>query len=722
MDREEKVGKVLIIDDDRSIRHLIKRALEVAGFNTVEAEDGEKGLAVFDELKPDIVLLDVAMPGMDGFEVCECLRKIPGGKQTPVLMVTGHDDTESINRCYEVGATDFLSKPLNWWLLGHRVRYILRASRASVDLQASQEKLMKAQNMALLGWWEVDLSQDILICSEAAKSIFGIRPNLYDGTIESSLHWVHPDDREMVLAAIEGLDDTHDFFDLDHRAVTLDGEIHFVHHLCELSYDDTGNSRRLIGTVQDITKRHVAEQEAHFLTFYDKLTGLPNRKLFLDRFNFVIDQDKRHGRICALLAIDLDGLKRVNDTLGHKAGDQILKEVAQRMKQALRCNDVVGRYEQAGFSSFLARFVGDAFVILLSQISKPHDAIKVVERILDVIHAPFDIEGKEAFISAGIGIAIHPMDGEDTASILKNADTALHQAKSRGRKKYLFYANSMNQQAVERLSLESDLRHVLEREELILHYQPQIDINSGRPCGVEALLRWQHPERGLVPPCDFITLAEDTGLIIDIGNWVLQTACRQNKKWQEDGLQPIRMAVNVSANQFMEGDLPQRVEDALKNADMEPGLLEIEVTESILMEDKEESIRQLEEIKEMGVKIAIDDFGTGYSSLNYLASFPIDTLKIDRSFLKNIPHDEQHNSISKAIIAMAKGLGLEALAEGIENEEQLHFLQEQGSRNGQGFIFSKPLPAHIITELLRETENGIPRQWSLFFQSLMNKV
>lgn len=424
-------------------------------------------------------------------------------------------------------------------------------------------------------------------------------------------------------------------------------------------------------------------------TYHDPLTGLPNRILFNDRLALALVQAQPNQDMLAVLFLDLDRFKIVNDMLGHAVGDRVLKEVAGRIKECLQKSDTI------------ARLGGDEFTILLPRISHEEDAAKVAQKIIQAFQLPWMLGNQEFHITVSVGIALYPNDGDDAESLLKHADTAMCRAKDQGRNNYQLYTPAMNAKIMERLTMENSLRYALKRNEFTVFYQPQVNTASGQITGMEALVRWLHPDRGLVGPVEFIPLAEDTGLIIPIGEWVLHTACAQNKAWQESGLQPVRVTVNISACQFQQQNLVNTVAQALKQTGLDPQWLELEITESALMQDLDFTIKVLQDLRDMGVRISVDDFGTGYSSLNYLKRFPIHTLKIDRSFVRDITDNPEDAAIVSAIIVLAHNLNLNLIAEGVETPDQLAFLKHCRCCEMQGYLFSKPLPAGEFEKLLR---------------------
>jgi diguanylate cyclase (GGDEF)-like protein/PAS domain S-box-containing protein len=694
---------VLLIDDDVGLRDLARHVLEAQGFFVVTADNGRQGLSLFDERKPDIIMLDVMMPDQNGFDVCLALRRLPRGKHTPILMITSLDDVESINRAYEAGATDFVTKPLNWPLLGHRLRYMLRSSHAMEDLAKSRENLADAQRLAGLSSWEWDLEKNIVYWSKEIYHTFGMNEDSINSSSESFWNLIHPDDREVVKDAFVAAIKAEKPYNQDYRIVLPNGATQIIHVQGRTEYDGDGRALRMRGTIQDITERKRTEEQIRHLAFYDSLTSLPNRMLFKEQLGQALQSARREDRYVGILFLDLDNFKRVNDTLGHTIGDLLLQDVGARLAQCVRGEDSVARNPSAQPSSTVARLGGDEFTVLLSRIAQTQDAAKVAQRILDSLAAPILVGGHELFVSASLGIAIYPFDGEEIETLLKNADAAMYHAKSDGRGRYHFYSPSMNATALEKLNLERSLRKALERGEFVLYYQPMVQGITGEVIGNEALLRWQHPERGLVLPNDFISLAEETGLITPIGEWVIEAACQQNYQWQRAGLPPVPVTVNLSSLQFHDPQLAIKVMAILERTGLDPCYLMLELTESMLMQDSERNVATLLELRKLGVRMAIDDFGTGFSSLNYLKRFPVDHLKIDQSFVRDITHDQGNAAIAMAVIALARSLKLGVVAEGVETLEERDFLRANGSPDMQGYLFCQPQPADSIAALWKRS-------------------
>jgi diguanylate cyclase (GGDEF)-like protein/PAS domain S-box-containing protein len=436
-------------------------------------------------------------------------------------------------------------------------------------------------------------------------------------------------------------------------------------------------------------QRKLAEDQLRFIATHDSLTDLPNRSLFNERLRHALHQSTRYSRGIAVMFIDMDRFKVVNDSLGHGAGDRLLQDSAKRLAECLRESDTV------------ARLGGDEFVVMIENFTAPKDAIAVAQKVLASLARPFFVDGQEFLMSASIGISTFPDDGKDAETLLKNADIAMYRAKDQGRNNYQFYSAQMNKHTFERLAMESSLRRAVERNEFLLHYQPKLDLRTGVIVGVEALVRWQHPDWGMVSPAQFIPLAEETGLIVQIGEWVLNAACEQNKRWRDQGIPPLRVAVNLSARQFAQKTLLSDIAKTIAQSGLTPECLELEITESLVMTNPEHATEILHKLKAMGISLSIDDFGTGYSSLAYLKRFPIDCVKIDRSFIKDIPTEADDMAITKGVIALAHSLRLKVVAEGVETVEQQDFLRSNGCDEMQGYLFSKPLPAEEVTTLLK---------------------
>jgi PAS domain S-box-containing protein len=697
---ERTVPRALVVDDDRLIRLVVREALEQSGFEVREAESGTEALELFATSRPDIVVLDIVMPGLDGFTTCAKLRGRVGGSRVPVLIMTGLDDAESIAHAYEQGATDFITKPLNPMILSYRVRYMLRSSHTLDALLRSEARLGLAQRIAKIGNWEWRPDTNQFTASAELCRLMGIRSQDFAGTFDAFLQVVHAEDRDRVNEALAGILSKRIPCDIDHRLVLPNGLDVTVNLQAEAVFDDQMKGFSIVGTAQDITDRKQSEREIHRLAYFDSLTGLPNRVLFKDRLTQALLHARRYRTTLATLFLDLDRFKVINDTLGHNVGDLLLKSVAERLAESVRHSDSVCRSGGQEENHSLARLGGDEFTVLLTNLREVQDAAKVARRILDSLAQSFSIEGREIFVTASVGIAIFPVDGDSVDALLKNADSAMYHAKEHGRNNVQFYSNTFNAAAHERFILEGELRHAIEREEFVVYYQPQVNLRTKEIIGAEALVRWQHPQRGLLSPAEFLPAAIDTGLIRAMDEWVLRVACRHNQAWQQCGRIPVRISVNISHSLFHGNTLLSVVEEVLSQTRLTPACLELELTESIVMRTVDTSIAMLTTLKAMGVLLSVDDFGTGYSSLSYLQRLPINVVKIDQSFIQEILTQARPAPIVRAIIAMAHSLNLLVLAEGVEQEAQRVLLLEQECDQAQGYLFGRPMPADAFAALL----------------------
>ncbi|HVO87704.1 MAG TPA: EAL domain-containing protein [Casimicrobiaceae bacterium] len=570
------------------------------------------------------------------------------------------------------------------------------SKRKSVEnaLIESQQQFEQLASHIPEAFWIYDVRSDSFVYMSPAFEHIAGRP--FASAAEASKQWlsiVHIEDRRMVVAAQRTM--ITENLDIRYRLVRPDGTIRWVHSRGFPVRNAEGSVYRVAGTVEDVTERQLLEERLQYQAHYDALTSLPNRVLSADRLRQALEQARRKNWIVAVLFIDLDRFKVVNDTLGHAVGDRLLQQVSQRLRGCIRAGDTVGRLG------------GDEFVIVLSDLNQGPDAGRVAAKVIAAIGHPFELDGHEVFITASIGIAMCPEDGRDADALLRNADAAMFSAKNLGKNNYQFYTAAMNERALEKLILDSNLRRALERNEFVLHFQPKVSLATGAICGCEALLRWEVPGNGLVSPAQFVPLLEESGLIVPIGQWVVREACRQVQAWGAAGLHEIPVAVNLSARQFQHSDIAQVVASALDEFRIDPAMLELEVTETAAMRNAEETVHTLGRLKAIGVRIAIDDFGTGYSSLTYLKRFPVDALKLDRSFVKDLPDDLEDAAIARSVILLAHSLDLEVVAEGVETNAQLEMLAAHGCDQIQGYVFSIPVTAAAMTAMLREGK-GLP--------------
>ena len=588
-DSPSQRAKILVADDDMNVRLLSRQCLEAEGMLVIEAADGHEALNAFVRERPDLIFLDVEMPGMTGLEVCQRIRSMPQGANIPIMIVTGSDDRKSIDDGFNAGATQYKTKPVNWSLLGRDVQYMLRASNAFNVLKRQEDRL-------------------------------------------------------------------------------------------------------------------------RYLAYFDPLTSLPNRRSFNEQLNRILKRSQRHESFAALLFIDLDNFKRINDSIGHGRGDRLLVEISKRLVNELREDDAISYFTEnnaedgsgsdSGSSTEIARLGGDEFTVVLADVNSTDDVERIARRIMSTLSEPIPLQTHNPVVTPSIGIAMYPQDGENADSLVRNADTAMYAAKADGRSCYRFYNEEMNARSIEQLKLEEDLREAMRNDQLELHYQPQVEVLTGSVVSLEALVRWRHPERGMISPGDFIPVAERTGQIIELGEWVLNEVARHCAHWDELGLDSFRVCVNISPLQFNQPDLLHYMKGFLSRSGMDAERLELELTESAIMTDGESNITKLSQLKSLGLDLAVDDFGTGYSSLSYLRRFPINTLKIDQSFVADM-NTADGAAIVDAIIALSKALNMRSIAEGIETEEQLSYLAERGCDLMQGYYFERPLFPEAVPEAIR---------------------
>ena len=693
-------ASIMVVDDDIIALEVMRSVLQEAGYLVRTAQNGVDALREFRDRPCDMVMLDVEMPGIGGYQVCAALR-VEAGPLLPIVMVTGSDEVESIDAAYLAGATDFISKPINWALIGHRVRYLLRSYKTVLDLRVAE-----ARNAALLA-----ALPDLLFELDADGRYLQYHPPRSGWLAASAVNFIGKTVEEALPAQAA----------LVCRAALQEAQMTGLSTGRQLELEsDGGNawlelsvSRKLtddgpeqyVVLARDVTERRAAEERIRRLAYFDTLTGLPNREHFRARTERAIEAARLRKCQLAVFCIDIDNFKRINDTLGHSVGDELLRLTAQNLREALRGGDDIGHtIASADFDEDLSRLGGDEFMVLLPFIDGPEHANRVAARILRMIMRPNLLGQHEVLVTPSIGIAIYPTDGDDLESLVKSADLAMYSAKRQCPGTITFFDSAMNTSALRRLIIESKLRGAIAGGELSLDFQPQFDLGTGKVCGMEALLRWNNPELGLTPPLEFIPVAEDTGLILPIGEWVLRAACIQAKAWHDEGLSSTRIAVNISGLQLSHRGFPAFVAAVLGETGLPPRLLELEITESLIMQNSDWTVQVLEELKAIGVDIAIDDFGTGYSSFGRLRDFPIDRLKIDRSFIQRIQSSVEDRAITGAIIAMAKTLELDVVAEGIEEFPQLLFLQEEFCKQAQGFLLSAPLTGAESSKLLRRLE------------------
>ncbi|MFT7723414.1 MAG: EAL domain-containing protein [Roseateles sp.] len=701
--------RVLLVDDDEVNLLLTAVALRERGFDVTESPSGSDALAQLAVRAPDVVVLDALMPELDGFETCSLLRSAPGFESLPVLMLTGLDDEASINRAYQAGATDFFVKSPQWSLLAGRLRYLLRSSRTRLELERSKAKLARAQDLARMGSfeWRRGVAGSFSISAEGLR-VFGRGPQDRLDFL-GVLRMVPGEERHAFLRLLCDVVAHTSVLITDLPLTLPDGRQRVVHIEAEPEFNEHGGTSGYTGILQDVTDRRQAEDRIRQLAHFDALTGLPNRRQLIWRVERAIESARRGGHEVGLLLIDLDRFKVINDTLGHAAGDELLIEVGRRLRSCVRHSDQVmeGVLEGLGGRSHrgleaVGRLGGDEFVALLPEVAGERDAERVAQRVLDALRDPIFVGGQECFVTASVGIALYPRDGQTMADLLRNSDVAMYAVKSQGRNASAVYSPMLAGHGKQKLELESALHKALERNEIVLHYQPKIDVRAARMVGAEALMRWQ---RGnvLVPPADFIPLAEETGLIVPLSEWALKEAARQAKLWQLQFGFADAIAVNLPSRLFERTDLVEHIHQCVSAYGVPHRSIQLEITENNLMKDLQNVIPALHRLNEVGVEISIDDFGTGYSSLAYLTTLPISEVKVDRTFVRDLGITPQSSAVVTAIIALARALGLRVIAEGVETLRQMEVLHRLGCSLMQGFLFSKALPPDELECWLAQT-------------------
>jgi diguanylate cyclase (GGDEF)-like protein/PAS domain S-box-containing protein len=701
-------ASILLVDDKPELLNSLYQLMVLHGYEPDKALGGQQALDLLAEKSYDVVLLDLIMPGVSGHDVLDYAAR--NELTCKIIVVSGDSSFSGVKHALHCGAFDFVKKPYEAGELIATMETALRQCQLEAQNELMEEKVKESEE---LHRYIVNSSPDLVymldrngcftFLNDRVESLLGFSRDELIGKHYTEL----VDDDHLELArnvfnerrtgdrAVSNAE-----MRLKSRHARRGARLFHAHAIwTELTamgvYSDPKERTRenFVGTygiARDISERKEAQEVISFQAYHDLLTHLPNRALLKDRLSLAITQARRSKRRLAVMFLDLDRFKIVNDTLGHSMGDRLLKAVANRLQSCLRRGDT------------LSRFGGDEFTLLLPEVRTRDDVVVIATKILDRLGGPFVIDGLELFVGASIGVAMYPEAGESEEALIQNADIAMYHVKGRGKNGYQFFSEEMNHKYSTRLSMERELRNGLTQEELVVYYQPQVALKTGEIVGVEALVRWRHPERGLVEPGDFLPMAEETGLITQIDTFVQRRACTDVAGWERAGLGSIRLSVNLSAPQIEQEDFVDNFVADMAAAGLDPSRVKLEITENILMQDMEVVIPKLKQLRQLGVRIAIDDFGTGYSSLSYLQQFPIHTLKIDRSFVGDIRADHGDASIVNAIVAMARGLNLDLIAEGVENRTQLRYLRSQGCSEVQGFIFSDPVPADQVKLMLQQ--------------------
>ncbi|MBD3755595.1 MAG: EAL domain-containing protein [Gammaproteobacteria bacterium] len=663
--------RILVIDDDMSTRLTLVKILQKSGYMVEQAVNGEAGLHCFKNFRPDLVLLDVIMPIMDGYETCQAIRQLPGQAATPILMLTGLDDVEAIDSAFAAGATDFITKPINWPLLIRRVRYALRTFATAQALNRAQLRQHQAQEIARLGFWEWRVDQDRLYWSSELLKMFGLPPNPQEGQLSNYLGFIPQQEHERITAILHEVYSGKQTRAVFQHPFTVGKNAFMLRVIAERDGKET-----VFGVIQDITDIYETKRKLEFQHYHDALTNLANRRMFTEQLEDVLARNEPF----AVISLDIDRFSLINDTLGHKEGDKLLQMSASRISGAL---------EGQGLA---ARMGTDEFSILLPQQSDSAQISQIISQVQAALAQPFRLGDQQIHIETSAGIALAPQDGQSVADLLNAAVKARLNAKKIGGIRFVFFDPEQQQDNSQRLYLENELRKALGLNQFRLFYQPQVDVQSNRIIGVEALIRWQHPEMGMVSPDRFIPIVEELELVHEVGDWIAEEAVRQAKEWHDKGLN-IRVGANLSAQQFTKNNLAQTLHNIILKHDLPPSCLDLEITESIAMQNPESALSTLNQLKSTGASLAIDDFGTGYSSLEYLQKFPVDLIKIDRAFIKNILVNPSDQAIVRAILGIAESMGMRVIAEGVEQADEMALLKEIGCHEVQGYFVSRPLDA-----------------------------
>lgn len=681
--------RFLVVDDDGITRLMLCRFLEKCGYIAVGVANGREAVVEVEKTLPDIVLMDATMPVMNGFDACAAIKKLPGAERIPVLMITGLHDDESVDRAYAVGAVDFITKPLHWAILRNRVEYLLK------DLETERKLHLAASVFQNTNEGIVVTNADAVIHS-VNPAFTRITGYTEEEAVGNGMRLIQSGRHDVVFYQKfwETLKKTGKWQG-EFWNKRKDGKVYPQWVKINAIVGPCGAVRSYVGVFSDLTALKESEENLLHLLGHDTLTDLPNRHLFQERLGYALQDVREREGMLAVLLLDLDRFKVINDTMGHDVGDRVLIKVGERLTAVLE------HQVQSG-ASVLGRLGGDEFGIILPKLHHAQDAALLAKEALAAFTQSFLVDDMAYFVGASIGIGVYPLDGGDVQTLMKNSDAAMYHAKEQGRNNFQFYRDALNTSSMERMLLEGNLRAAFDRQEFVMYYQPQMDLKTGKLVGAEALIRWFFPPTGMISPGEFIPLAEETGLIIPLGAWSLEAVCRQAKAWEEAGFSPLRLAVNLSGIQFRQPDFTEMVIGVLNRFGLDAQWLELELTESIAMGDVAQTYAKLQMLSNVHIKLAIDDFGTGFSSLNYLKRFPIDTLKIDRSFVRNCTSDADDAAIIRTIIGLAHGLGISVIAEGVEGAEQLAFLKAHDCDEIQGYFYGRPMPSDEFAAFMRK--------------------
>ncbi|MCP4491417.1 MAG: EAL domain-containing protein [Gammaproteobacteria bacterium] len=689
--------KALLADDDAGIQLTLSALLKEKGYSVTTVNNGVEVVDTMLHKEFNIVLLDIRMPKMDGFEACKAIRELENGRNVPILMLTGQDDAESIKKAFEVGATDFIAKPINFVLMGFRIDYIVRASNVAEELRKAQVRSNNAQRIASLGHIEWNPTNEIVHCSQGIREILLLPKQAQFNHFDNFIDCVHPDDRDKVKSSIRQSLLSGEALNLEHRVVRADGSVRFVSQISEHRPDSKTPDRMMV-TLQDITDRIDTEKRIHALAYYDDLTGLPNRNLLNQHLDRILVSALRSQTKTAVIVFGVDKLDKVVESLSHNSAENLIKMIADRVKNSCRRSDIMSRQscgnlgkENFSYQQLTAKLRNDEYVIILSEINDLQSASAFLQRLIEQFKVAFQLKDRNIYLTTTAGISLAPIDGNTSNELIKFAEIAKRSASKEGSWGFRYFRKELNDKVTRNFSLAHDLRIALEQETLEVYYQPKVSLRDSVLVGVEALCRWHHPTLGQISPTEFIEIAEEESLIGELGEWVLKTACNQLLKWKSELNSDFSVSVNISPVQLLDEKAMTRMVEFISGSPINSQLVELELTESTLLENFESDLNIINQFIEIGCRLAIDDFGTGYSSLSYLANLPAQTLKIDKSFICSIKKNNQYTAIVRGIIKLAHSLGMTVIAEGVETDLQKAILVQEQCDQIQGTLVSAPL-------------------------------
>ncbi len=678
---------ILVVIQNKDVRLAATKELKQSHYRVIETKDGREGISLFMEKHPCLVLVDTEISTQDDYALIQAIKKFDKRHAAPVLILTKPDDVQTMEYAFKAGATDFTIQSNHLKHLSQRIKYILRTAQKEQMLHQNIIQLEQVQKLSKIGYWEWDAEHDNVSGSHITFDLLNV-PKQNATSLEQFMSHVLPKDMQIIHQAIADANQGQSHIAISFRVIQLNGNTIHIECLGKATYLKSGQLKKISGSIQDITRLHKDESLIEYQNRHDALTGLPNRVYFGKMLAEFLTH-RNTSSLSAVIIFDIDRFKQININLSQEQGDNLLRSLAQRLSSVIREAD------------FAARLGSDEFAILVKNVQDLNELNLLMGRIMHDLSSPFLLNDQEMFIGYSLGVSVFPNDATDAGSLLNHANISRSIAKSQGGNQFMFYHSGMNSKAQGLLSLENDLRRALINNQIEVFYQPQVNATNLQPIGAEALVRWNHPEQGIISPTVFIPLAESTGLIIEIGRYVLQQAVLEAQKWHDMGFNTMRIGINLSSRQFIQSSLMKDVQDILSETRLPPPFIDLELTESLAMSDAENNLDILKGLKALGVTLAIDDFGTGYSSLAYLHSFPIDIIKIDQSFVQNLTTQEGQN-ITRTILAMAESLNLEVVAEGIESESQASFFRDKHCTIFQGFKYGKPMPSHLFIKWLKQ--------------------